>query len=80
MWVGGGFNHTGKKAQRVNNPKLFLPEETLWNSAIGYDWKWDNHAMNATINWQNMADEEYFPANQQRGMPGRAVFSLTAKY
>jgi iron complex outermembrane receptor protein len=80
FWVGGGFNHTGKKAQRTNNPRLFLPSETLWNSAVGYDWKWDGHAMNATINWQNMGNIEYFPANQQRGLPGRAVFSLTARY
>jgi iron complex outermembrane receptor protein len=80
LWVGGGFNHTGKKAQRVNNPRLFLPEETLWNSAIGYDWRWNGHAMDAVLNWQNMADIEYFPANQQRGQPGRVVFSLTAKY
>jgi iron complex outermembrane receptor protein len=80
FWVGGGFNYTGKKAQRVNNPKLFLPGETLWNSALGYDWKWDGHAMNAALNWQNMTNEEYFPANQQRGQPGRVVFSLTAKY
>lgn len=80
FWIGGGFNHTGRKAQRVNNPKLYLPEETLWNSAVGYDWKWENHPMNAMVNWQNMGNIEYFPANQQRGMPGRAVFSLTAKY
>ena len=80
FWVGGGFNYTGRKAQRVNNPKLYLPSDILWNSAFGYDWKWEGHAMNATINWQNMANEEYFPANQQRGMPGRATFSLTAKY
>jgi iron complex outermembrane receptor protein len=80
FWVGGGFNHTGKKAQRVNNPNLFLPEDTLWNSAVGYDWKWESHPMNATINWMNMGNTEYFPANQQRGMPSRAVLSLTMKY
>ncbi|MBL9203351.1 MAG: TonB-dependent receptor [Opitutaceae bacterium] len=80
LWIGGGFNHTGRKAQRTNNPKLFLPAETLWNSAVGYDWKWENRPMTATINWQNMEDIEYFPANQQRGMPGRAVLSLTARY
>ena len=80
LWVGAGFNHTGKKAQRTNNPKLFLPAETLWNSAIGYDWKWEGHPVTAAINWQNMGNIEYFPANQQRGMPGRAVLSLTAKY
>ena len=80
FWVGAGFNHSGRKAQRTNNPKLFLPSETLWNSALGYDWKWEGHAMNATVNWQNMGNIEYFPANQQRGLPGRAVLSLTAKY
>jgi len=80
LWVAGGFNHTGKKAQRTNNPKLFLPAETLWNSAVGYDWKWDGRPTTATLNWMNMADIEYFPANQQRGMPGRAVLSLTTKF
>ena len=80
FWVGGGFNHTGKKAQRTNNPKLFLPAETLWNSAVGYDWKWDGRPVNATINWMNMGDVEYFPANQQRGLPGRATLSVTTKY
>ena len=79
-WVGAGFNHTGKKAQRTNNPKLFLPAETLWNSAIGYDWKQNGRPMNLALNWQNMEDIEYFPANQQRGLPGRAVLSLTTKF
>ncbi|MEY2880008.1 MAG: Ferripyoverdine receptor precursor [Verrucomicrobiota bacterium] len=79
LWIGAGFNHTGRKAQRTNNPKLFLPSETLWNSAVGYDWKWENRPVSATINWQNMGNIEYFPANQQRGLPGRAVFSLTTK-
>lgn len=79
-WVGGGFNYTGKKAQRSNNPKLFLPAEILWNSAVGYDWKWENRPVSAAINWQNMGDIEYFPANQQRGLPGRAVLSVTTKF
>ena len=79
VWVGGGFNHTGRKAQRTNNPRLFLPSETLWNSAVGYDWKWDGRAMTATLNWLNMGNVEYFPANQQRGMPGRVMLSLTAR-
>lgn len=80
VWVGAGFNHTGRKAQRAQNPKLFLPAETLWNSAVGYDWKWETRPVSAALNWMNMADVEYFPANQQRGYPGRAVLSLTMKY
>ena len=80
LWVGGGFNYTGQKAQRSNNPKLFLPGETLWNSALGYDWKWNGRPTTVVVNWQNMADIEYFPANQQRGLPGRAVLSVTTKF
>ena len=80
LWVGAGLNSTGKKAQRTNNPALFLKGETLFNSAVGYDWKWDGRSMNAALNWQNMANVEYFPANQQRGLPGRAVLSVTMKY
>ena len=79
-WVGGGFNHTGAKAQRTNNPKLFLPAETLWNSAVGYDWKWEGRPVSAALNWMNMANVDYFPANQQRGLPGRAVLSVTTKF
>jgi iron complex outermembrane receptor protein len=79
LWVGAGFNHTGRKAQRTNNPKLFLPAETLWNSAVGYDWKWDGRPVTAAVNWMNMGNVEYFPANQQRGLPGRAVLSVTTK-
>lgn len=80
LWIGAGLNHTGKKAQRTNNPKLFLPSETLFNSALGYDWKQNSRPMSVALNWQNMGDVEYFPANQQRGLPGRAVLSFTAKY
>ena len=36
--------------------------------------------MNAALNWQNMTDEDYFPANQQRGLPSRLTFAVTAKY
>ncbi len=80
LWVGAGFNYSGKKAQRTNNPALYLPGETLYNSAIGFDWKQEGHDLSAVVNWQNMADIEYFPANQQRGQPGRITASFTAKF
>jgi iron complex outermembrane receptor protein len=80
VWVGAGFNYVGKKAQRVNNPNLFLPSYTLWNSAIGYDWKWSEYPVTLAINWQNMDNVEYFPANQQRGLPERVVGSITVKF
>ena len=80
LWLGAGFNHTGDKAQRVNNPRLFLPADTLFNGALGYDWKWDGHRMTTTLNVQNITDQNYYPANQQRGYPRRISLSFTARY
>jgi len=80
LWVGAGFNYTGAKAQRVNNPLLFLPSTIIWNSALGYDWKWNKAAFTGALNWYNMTNKEYFPANQQRGLPMRVDFTVTAKF
>lgn len=79
-WLGAGFNYTGRKAQRVNNPRLFLPVDLLWNATLGYDFKSHHHAMTATLNVQNLTNEENFPANQQRGFPRRITLALAAKY
>ena len=38
LWVGAGFVHTGKKAQRTANPTLFLPADTIYDATLGYDW------------------------------------------
>jgi iron complex outermembrane receptor protein len=80
LWIGGGFNYNGKKAQRINNTSLFLPAYTLYNSALGYDWKWQGHPMTVALNWYNMSDVHYQPANQQQGLPERVVLSLTARF
>ncbi len=79
-WIGGGFNYSGRKAQRLNNPRLFLPPAIVWNAALGYDWKWAGHSLSAALNVQNLADREYFPANQQRGFPRRISLGLTARH
>jgi iron complex outermembrane receptor protein len=80
FWVGGGFNYVGTSAQRLNNRDLYLPGYWLWNSAVGYDFTWHKTKFTAELNWNNMANVQYFPANQQRGLPDRAVLSLTAKF
>jgi iron complex outermembrane recepter protein len=80
VWVGSGFNYSGRKAQRLNNPRLFLPPTIIWNAALGYDWNWQGHGLSAMLNIQNLTDREYFPANQQRGFPRRISLGLTAKY
>jgi iron complex outermembrane receptor protein len=80
LWIGAGFNYTGKKAQRVNNPALFLPATTIYNAAVGYDWKYHKMQFSATVNWENISNEQYFPANQQRGMPERIGLTLAQKF
>jgi iron complex outermembrane recepter protein len=80
LWVGAGFNYTGDKAQRLNNPRLYLPADMLYNAALGYDWTWNTTKLTATLNWKNITDEEYFPANQQQGLPERFVLSVVARF
>ncbi|MDP1580530.1 MAG: hypothetical protein Q8M02_09645 [Candidatus Didemnitutus sp.] len=39
----------------------------------GADWS-------GTIAWKNIADKEYFYANQARGQPGRVIMSVGVKF
>ena len=80
FWVAGGFVHTGDKAQRTANPTLFLKADTVFDATIGYDWKMNNASWAATLAWKNIADTEYFNANQSRGQPGRMILSVSTKF
>lgn len=79
-WVGGGFVHTGDKAQRTANPTLFLKSSTIWDLTVGHDWKTAQADWSATLAWKNVRDTEYFNANQSRGQPGRVIFSLSTRF
>jgi iron complex outermembrane receptor protein len=79
-WVGGGFVHTGDKAQRTANPTLFLKSSTIWDLTVGHDWKTAQADWAATLAWKNVRDTEYFNANQSRGQPGRVIFSLSTRF
>jgi len=80
LWVAGGFVYTGKKAQRTANPTLFYDSYLVVDAVVGYDWKWAGHDMSAMLSWKNLTNEEYFPANQARGLPSRAVLSVSTKF
>lgn len=80
FWIGGGLQYTGEKAQRLNNPLLFLEAETLINLSAGYDFKIKETPVSALLSWKNVTDEEYFPANQQRGLPERIILSFKASF
>lgn len=79
-WVGAGANYTGEKAQRVDNRLLTMPDYTLYDVTVGYDWKWREYPLAVTLAWKNLTNEEYFPANQQRGLPSRVIGSVTGKF
>lgn len=79
-WIGGGFVHTGDKAQRTANPTLFLEANTIYDLTVGRSWKSNGVNWTATLAWKNVADEEYFNANQSRGQPGRFILSLSSKF
>jgi iron complex outermembrane recepter protein len=80
LWVGGGFNYNGKSVGDARNPYFFLPSYILWNSAVGYDWKWHKIGWSATVNWQNMTNVFYIPANQQVGLPSRVSGEVAVKF
>lgn len=80
LWVGGGFVHTGSKAQRTANPTLFLAADTIYDATVGYDWKMAGANWGAQVAWKNIADTEYFNANQSRAAPGRVVFTLSTRF
>lgn len=79
-WIAGGFVHTGEKAQRTANPTLFFESHTIYDMVIGRDWKRGEASWSGTLSWKNMADTEYFNANQSRGQPGRVILSVSTKF
>jgi len=79
-WVGGGFVHTGDKAQRTANPTLFLDRSTIFDLVVGRDWRSGDLSWSATLTAKNVTDEIYYNANQSRGTPGRLTLSIGVKY
>ncbi|MEO7598731.1 MAG: TonB-dependent receptor [Opitutus sp.] len=80
LWVGAGANHTSEKAQRVDNRLLRMPEYTLWDATVGYDFTAFRHPITTSLAWKNITDEEYFPANQQRGFASRLLLTASMKF
>lgn len=79
-WVGGGFVHTGDKAQRTANPTLFLEASTIYDLTVGRDWKAAGADWSATLAWKNIEDTQYYNANQSRGQPGRLILSVSTRF
>ncbi|MFZ5496996.1 MAG: TonB-dependent siderophore receptor [Verrucomicrobiota bacterium] len=80
LWLGGGLNHTSSKPQLVGNLQLFLPSYTTYDLAAGYDWKDSSRQYTLQVNWKNLTDEEYIPANQLRGERDRIYATFAVKF
>lgn len=80
LWLGGGGNYTAPKAQRTANPTLFFSSYYLFDAAIGYDWKTTGQSWHAALNFKNLTNEVYYPANQARGKPRQVILTVGTKF
>ena len=79
-WIGGGFNYTGKKAEISNNPWLYLPNQTVFDAAVGYDWKTGGRAWSAKLLLKNAGDEDESQTVRDRGSPRRLIADVSVRF
>jgi len=76
LWIGAGFNYVGASQGNTADPYLIYPSYILWNSAAGYDWTWDKVRFSLLLNFDNMANKVYVPADQEVGLPRRVTMAI----
>ncbi|MGA3007152.1 MAG: TonB-dependent receptor [Opitutaceae bacterium] len=80
LWVGAGFNYVGATQGNLADPYLVYPSYWLFNSALGYDGSFGKLHYSAVVNWDNMTNKFYQPADQEVGLPDRILFTLTLHF
>jgi len=80
LWIAGGFNYTGKKAEISNNPWLFLPEQTVFDAVVGYDWKTAGRNWSAKLTVKNLTDEDEIQTVRERGQERRFIAELGVRF
>jgi iron complex outermembrane receptor protein len=80
LWIGAGLNYVGPANGNVVDPYLIYPSYTLYNSALGYDWIWDKARLSAVVNFDNMGNMFYQPADQEVGLPRRVTATVTLRF
>ncbi len=80
LWVAGGFNYTGEKAEISNNPWLMLPAQTVFDAVIGYDWKVGTRNWSTKLTWKNITDEDEIMTVRERGQPSRLIAEVSLKF
>jgi iron complex outermembrane receptor protein len=76
LWVGAGFNYIGQTQGNTADPYLVYPSYILWNSAAGYDWTLEKVKFSILVNFDNMANKVYVPADQEVGLPRRFTAAI----
>ncbi len=79
LWIGGGVNYTSEKKLSIANPDLFFEPVTIWDAALGYNWKAGKAAWSATLSWKNLTDEVYLTGLIGHGLPERAWITFSVK-
>ncbi|MDB6170047.1 MAG: fpvA 2 [Verrucomicrobia bacterium] len=80
LWIGGGVNYTGKNAGDPRNKDYFLPAFTLYNSALGVDFKWNQKRVSMTLNFKNMGGTAYKASPQSIGQARRLLLATTVHF
>jgi len=80
LWIGAGFNYTGMKAEISNNPWLYLPNQTVFDAVVGYDWKTGDRKWTAKILWKNVTDVDEIQTVRDRGQPSRLIADVTLRF
>jgi len=80
LWIGGGFNYTGRKAEISNNPWLHLPAQTVFDAVVGYDWKSGGRNWSAKLTWKNLTDVDEIQTVRERGEPSRLIADIGVRF
>jgi iron complex outermembrane receptor protein len=80
LWIAGGFNYTGKKAEISNNPWLYLPAQTVADAVVGYDWKAGSRNWSAKLSLKNITNVDEILTVRERGQPRRLVAELGVRF
>jgi iron complex outermembrane recepter protein len=80
LWIAGGVNYTGKKAEISNNPWLYLPSQKVFDLVVGYDWKTAGRNWSTKLSWKNVTDEDEIQTVRERGEPSRLIAEIGVKF
>lgn len=80
FYIAGGPNYTGPKSFAGPGNPLMISGYTLWNALLAYDGTWRHYRFSIKLNLDNIGNVYYDNSNYDRGLPRRAVLSVTQHF